>query len=111
MVIRPSDPDRPHRLAAGGPEAAVPAADTRREERPERTASSSPRSDRAELSKAARELFEQLDRPNPGSPALAPERARQVLERLRSGHYDRPDVLDQVAKRVLPDVTGPGSDD
>jgi hypothetical protein len=55
------------------------------------------------------------DRPfsNLSSPA-APVEGRAILERLRLGYYDRPDVLDHTARLLLGDLVsgfGPGAMD
>lgn len=111
MVIRPSDPDRPQRLGAPGTEAAAASAAARREETPAQAPpSGTPTADRAEVSSEARELLARLDG-SADAQTIAPEKLRAVLERIRSGHYDRTEVLDQVAKRARADVTGPRSDD
>jgi hypothetical protein len=38
------------------------------------------------------------------SGSISPERLRQVLERIRSGEYDRPEVIRVVAERIASSV-------
>lgn len=103
MNIRPAEPDPLRRLTAPGTDAtpAQPAlrrgADAAAAAVPAVPAAPA---DRAELSSAARALFEQLGAPSSAPISLSPERARAVLARLASGHYDSTDVLDQVARRL-----------
>lgn len=112
MVIRPSDPDRPHRLGATSADAAASSPAVRREDAPAQNApASAPATDRAEVSSEARELLARVTGSDAAVPAIAPEKLRQVADRIRSGHYDRPEVLDQVAKQARADVTGPRTDD
>lgn len=40
------------------------------------------------------------------APALSPERRAELEARIASGHYSQPDVLEQVAQRVIDEVTG-----
>lgn len=114
MVIRPSNPEPSRHLSAPGTEAspAQPALrrDTKSAELPANPPAA-PLADRAEVSSAAQELFERLGESAPASGTLAPERAKAVLARLRDGHYDRPEVLDQVARKLQAEIDGPGSDD
>lgn len=58
--------------------------------------------DQVELSEAARAL-QQHGVPS-GDSSLAPERLRQVLDRLTQGHYERGDVRDQVLRRLIGDL-------
>ncbi len=114
MVIRPTDPEHSRRLSAPGPEAAAAQAAKQRQQKPGDAVPPAPvaaPADRTEVSSAARELLEQLGSTAPPSAALSPERAHKVLDRIRTGHYDRPEVLDQVARKVQADETESGTGD
>lgn len=52
----------------------------------------------------AKPLTPGTDGPDAAAPSLASERTRQVLERLATDYYDRPEVLDQVAQRVAEEL-------
>jgi hypothetical protein len=45
-------------------------------------------------------------RPDLDTPELSAERRAELEARIESGYYSRPDVLEQVAQRVLDEVTG-----
>ena len=64
--------------------------------------------DRVELSAESRKLVEEVQPATSGASAsgLSPERMKQVLSRLVSGYYDRPEVQDQVAGRLAKDLLG-----
>jgi hypothetical protein len=114
MVIRPSDPEPSRRSSASGAESAAAQPAKQRPPKPANVMPPAPapaQTDRTELSGAARELLGQLAGAAPPTAALSPERTHQVLERMRSGHYDRPEVLDQVAQKVQADAALPGTDD
>ena len=108
MVIRPSNPEPSRRTPASGLEATPTQPALPRERVAESTPPPTPlpQGDRAEVSSAARALFESALQPAIGGSTMAPERMRGVLERVRTGHYDRPDVLDRIAERIQSEVTG-----
>jgi hypothetical protein len=85
---REAQPTRP----AGPPQAPAPAP---------------PPADRVELSDAARDLAERLGVDPAALSALPAERRQQILERLAQGYYDRPEVRDEVARRLLGDLEAP----
>lgn len=71
--------------------------------------------DRVEISDAARaaaaehEKTRQLDFAKKallGMPPLSQERAADILKRVQEGYYSQPEVIDQVAAKVVPDLTG-----
>ena len=106
MIIRPTDSDPSRRISAPGTEAApVQPALRRAPDGTAAPAAAAPASDRAELSSAARELFERMGAPAAAAPALSPERTRAVLARLAAGHYDRAEVMDQVARKLQAAIT------
>lgn len=111
MAINPTSPSgpRPKDAAAADPSRSprpkdrVPARDqpARGAERPEHAAA-----DRADVSVAARALATGSGEGVPSSD-LAPERARAIGVRLAAGFYERPEVLDEVARRLAADPADP----
>ncbi len=113
MVIRSSQPDPSRRIPTPGTDATpAPPALQRELGTTETTpsATGTPK-DRAEVSSAAQELFESSASSPVSSSSLPADRMRSILERVRSGHYDRPEVLDQVAQKFRAEVEGPRKDD
>jgi hypothetical protein len=103
MSINPANPGSPR-----SPGAADPANVTRRPpvggDGPTPVPSSADEvADRVEISEAARELS--LRAAPDGERALAPERLKEILGRLASGYYDRPEVQEVVARRALTDLS------
>ncbi len=60
------------------------------------------RKDSVEVSADAKALSEQTEA-RASQSSLPPERLKQIGERLASGHYDRPEVIAQVARRLIQD--------
>jgi hypothetical protein len=60
--------------------------------------------DRVELSPAAKELRELAAANRPEANTISPERMKQVLQRIADGFYDRPEVIDEVARRLDTDL-------
>ena len=56
--------------------------------------------DAVELSEAARELLKQVGGDAIPLSDLPPERMRDILHRLESGHYEKPEVLAEVVRRL-----------
>ena len=65
------------------------------------------RKDSVEVSAEAKALSEQTEA-RPAKSSLPADRLKAIGERLASGHYDRPEVIDQVARRLArdPDFLG-----
>jgi len=76
----------------GAADARVPARDSHQ-----------PPIDRVDLSEAAKALADREEARPSGS--LSPERLRDVVTRLASGFYDRPEVRAEIARRALRDPT------
>lgn len=111
MVIRPSNPEPSRRLPAPGAEASPPPPAIQRESRSaEIAAPKSSGADHVEVSGAADQLLERVGEQSAEAPRISPARAKAVLDRLRTGHYDRPEVLDQVARKLQAEIDGPGSE-
>lgn len=61
--------------------------------------------DSVELSAASRGMVDRAgDAPEVPRGALPADRMQAVLRRLADGHYDRPEVREELARRVGPDV-------
>ena len=90
-----SGPIDPSRVGGSRPSDAT----ARPEVKPIAESASRPAEDRVEFSSTAREIAG----PRESGSGLAPERVREVLDRIATGFYDQPHVLDQVAERVLQD--------
>ncbi len=58
------------------------------------------RTDRVELSAAARELQAQLEQPSSAA-GLTPARMQQLSQRMSSGYYDRADTVERILARVI----------
>lgn len=56
--------------------------------------------DRVEVSDAARELSEGA---KAGASGLTAARVKEVVDRISTGFYDQPEVLDRVVERILKD--------
>ena len=61
------------------------------------------RTDSVNVSAEAKALVEQSESRASGS-GLSEARLKEIGERVASGHYDRPEVIDQVARRVARDA-------
>jgi hypothetical protein len=60
-----------------------------------------PGGDAVELSAAARELVAREGGELPPTRQLPAERLQEIARRIAEGHYDRPEVLDRAAERLL----------
>jgi|WetSurMetagenome_2_1015567.scaffolds.fasta_scaffold1405418_1 hypothetical protein len=56
--------------------------------------------DSVQLSAAVRDLQARLGLEQIPVSELTPERLREVLSRVASGHYDRPEVIEELARRL-----------
>lgn len=65
--------------------------------------------DGVELSDAARELSEKAASEAPPSGTLSPDQLRHLAQRIADGHYDRPEVRDQVAASLLKALNDPST--
>ena len=62
------------------------------------------KSDRIEVSEAARALQDQITRDQPPASQLPPTRLGELLRRLNSGYYDQLHVVNTVVSRVSHDL-------
>lgn len=65
-------------------------------------ADNEPRNDSADLSSTARALARDTEA-RPPEAKIDPARLQEIGERLASGYYDRPEVIEQVAERLHQD--------
>ncbi|HXF95495.1 MAG TPA: flagellar biosynthesis anti-sigma factor FlgM [Gemmatimonadales bacterium] len=93
----PGGAGRPDSTRAPGVGSPPPAEAERRLAEPERA----PGGDAVELSAAARDLLAREGADVPPIRQLPAERLQQIARRLAEGHYDRPEVLDRAAERLL----------
>ena len=61
---------------------------------------SEPAADRVELSSVAQELRQLAAADRPETNTLSPDRMKEILQRITDGFYDRPEVIDEVARRL-----------
>lgn len=66
------------------------------------------RTDRVELSAAARELQAQFEQPS-NTVGLTPARMQQLAQRMSSGYYDRAETVDRILARVITSGQAPDS--
>ena len=64
----------------------------------------SAKGDRIEVSEAARALQDQITRDTPPASELPAARLGELLRRLNSGFYDKPQVVDTVVSRLARDL-------
>ncbi|MBM4188722.1 MAG: hypothetical protein FJ206_15575 [Gemmatimonadetes bacterium] len=102
MNINPSSPQGPRAGDSASIEAQR-AQDNRLDPTPSATDRAAPkvRTDSAEVSAEAKALAEGTETP-PRS-TLSAERLQEISERLASNYYDRPEVIETVAKRLAAD--------
>ncbi len=60
--------------------------------------------DNVQLSDAVKELHGQISAEAVPSGEIPPDRLADVMDRLAKGHYDRPEVKDQVVGRIADDL-------
>jgi hypothetical protein len=96
-------PGQPTKPGPGRPGEVAPAPPIRREDKPAATEGQGPK-DTVELSEAVRALQERLGIEASALSGLPPERLKLVLERLAQGFYDRPEVRDEVLRRLAGDL-------
>lgn len=103
MSIDPTKPNPAAGTGAGRVHRPKPQTPVSREET---TAADAPRTgrDAVELSAAARELLKQLGVESGSLSELPADRVQQVLSRLTSGHYDQPEVMLEVLRRLKGDL-------
>ncbi len=61
-------------------------------------------SDGIELSEAAQALAQRSSEDLPPAGTLSPERLSALSRKIAGGHYDRPEVQDEVSRRLLSEL-------
>ncbi len=103
--IRPTQPGQTPPGSPGtlkGTGGAVPARPD--EKSPETRPTATPAQDSVQLSQTVRELQERLGLEAIPSGTLSPERLKEIVARVAGGHYDRPEVLEELARRLSADL-------
>jgi hypothetical protein len=103
MDIRPPLPDPLRGQSSRPAPESRPGAPVRREGAAGSAAPAEPR-DRVEISADVRELQERMAVGDVPAGTMAPERLREVIQRLADGLYDSPQVLDRVVERLPADL-------
>ena len=110
MDIRPTQPGQTPQTGPGSLKENAGAPAPRPEPR-EATAPAGTPQDQVQLSAAVRDLQARLGLEQIPVAELTPERLRAIVARVASGHYDRPEVVEELARRLLAgDGTIPGGE-
>lgn len=103
MNVNPTQPDPTPKSGTGRLRKTAPEVTTRPHER--RTAHSvEAQKDAVEISAAAREISASIDSSDMGELGLTPERHREILDRIADSFYQRPDVREEVLRRLAVDL-------
>ena len=111
MAINPTSPHGPSRKPDPAAVESARAQEAKKAgttpNRPAKANDTVARKDSVEVSDEAKSLSEQTEG-RAAKSSLPPDRLKQIGERLASGHYDTPEVIDQVARRLArdPDLLG-----
>jgi anti-sigma28 factor (negative regulator of flagellin synthesis) len=60
--------------------------------------------DKVEVSSAAQELHELTGLKQIEANTIPPERMKEILQRISDGTYDKPEVIDEIARRLADDI-------
>jgi len=100
MDIRPTQPGQTPQTGPGSLKEKAGAPEVRSEDRSATPSGGMPQ-DQVQLSAAVRDLQARLGLEQIPVGELSPERLREVVARVAEGHYDRPEVVDELARRLL----------
>ena len=104
MTVRPTPSGQIPRSPIGRTDRTAGPAPASRPAEPASSHAPGVRGDQVQISAQARQL-QQLDSASRGPGGeLSVDRLRQVLGRMNDGHYDRPDVQEQVIRRLASDL-------
>jgi len=103
MSVRPTSSGQVPRPGIERAGSSEPGNTARRPETGPAPVSPQGRRDEVEISSQARELQQSGAASGP-SGEIAPAALRQVLDRISQGHYDRPEVQDQVVRALSKDL-------
>jgi hypothetical protein len=99
MTVRPTPSGQTPRPPIGRAQRSATPSSPSRTPEPATPAGSGVRRDDVQISNQAREL-QQLGGATPASGELSAGRLGQVLGRMNEGHYDSPEVQEQVVRRI-----------
>lgn len=103
MTVRPTPSGQHPGIGISSAQRASVGSTPQRQSEPTPVAARDSRRDDVQISAAARELQE-AGASSPPTPELSAARMQQVLGRMSEGHYDRPDVQQEVLRRLLNDL-------
>jgi hypothetical protein len=107
-TIRPTQPGQTPQSGAGQLKGAGSSSPARADEKPaEAPSQPAAAQDSVQLSQTVRELQERLGLEAIPSGTLSPERLKEIVSRVADGHYDRPEVIAELARRLTGEL---GSD-
>lgn len=108
-TIRPTQPGQTPQSGPGTLKGTGGSAPVRPDEKTPAAAPAGTPQDSVQLSATVRELQERLGLEGIPSGTLTPEHLKEIVARVASGHYDQPEVLDELARRLAselgPDAT------
>ena len=105
MNIRPTQPGQTPQTGPGSLKESGSSTPVRPEDHSAAKPAAAPQ-DSVQLSAAVRDLQARLGLEQIPVSELTPERLQEVLARVASGHYDRPEVIAELARRLASE-TGP----
>jgi hypothetical protein len=100
MNIRPTQPGQTPQSGPGSLQENTGTPAVRPEERPATQAPGIPE-DQVQLSAAVRDLQARLGLEQIPAGEMSPERLREIVARVAGGHYDQPEVIAELARRLL----------
>ncbi len=103
-TIRPTQPGQTPQTGPGTLKGTGGAAPARPDEKAPEAKPASPSGDTVQLSAAVRELQERLGLESIPSGTLDPGRLKEILARIAGGHYDRPEALEELARRLASEI-------
>ena len=108
MTVRPTQPGQTSSsgLTRTGktPTPATPAARAPQTPLPATPSSPASQGDRLAISSEARNLQQLGGAAQDTTSELSADRMREVVKRMNDGHYDKPDVMDEVIRRMAKDL-------
>ncbi len=104
------DPIKSGALGGGAtPVKGQPASTPNVEKVADRSPSTSSKTDDVEVSATAHELQARAAGETPPAGELKPDQLRELARRVSEGHYNTPEVLDQVSRRVMDHLDANGA--
>jgi hypothetical protein len=102
--IRPTQPGQTPQSGPGTLKGTGGAAPVRPDEKTAEPKPAGAPNDSVQLSQAVRELQERLGLEAIPTGTLSPERLKEIVARVSGGHYDRPEVLDELARKLASEL-------